>query len=102
MFLRCHCEEGVSLTWQSSGCVRASPASSGHPMSRPRLDCHVSSLRDLPRNDNECVEIANATPWLPMTALGGRIRKPAHPTPPISRPTFVIRHVFALSLRGRR
>ncbi|MBC8348564.1 MAG: hypothetical protein H8E24_08060 [Verrucomicrobia bacterium] len=33
MFLRCHCEEGVSLTWQSSGCV-------GHPPHRPGIPCH--------------------------------------------------------------
>ncbi|MBC8347068.1 MAG: hypothetical protein O3A82_10770 [Verrucomicrobia bacterium] len=41
------------LTWQSSGTMGHPIASSGHPVPRFRLDCHVSSLRDLPRNDKK-------------------------------------------------
>ncbi|MDA1047773.1 MAG: hypothetical protein O3A82_12685, partial [Verrucomicrobia bacterium] len=42
-------------------------ASPRHPASRLRLDCHVSSLRDLPRNDS----------------TGPGIRKLRRTTPPI-------------------
>jgi hypothetical protein len=38
-------------TRQSSGRVRPPTASPRPPASRLRLDCHVSALRDLPRND---------------------------------------------------
>ena len=41
MFLRCHCEEGVSLTRQSSGTIGQPTASSRPSALRPRLDCRA-------------------------------------------------------------
>lgn len=48
----CHCEEGISLTRQSSRTIGQPIASPGHPAPRDRLDCH-------------------ATLWLAMTSVCG-------------------------------
>jgi hypothetical protein len=51
-FLRCHCEEGRSPDAAIQRTRRHPTATPRQTALRPGLDCHVSSLRDLPRNDS--------------------------------------------------
>jgi hypothetical protein len=68
MFLRCHCEEGVSLTRQSSGTI-------GQPTASPRQS-HITIPTGLPRPAR-----------LAMTAWGVYSKtETSHPTSPTTPP----------------